>query len=384
VLSADEKLGMVYIPLGSSDPDIWGGHRSPQEEKFGSALVALDIKTGKRIWYYQTVHHDLWDMDLPSQTALVDLKTDHGVVPAIYAPTKSGNIFVLDRRTGKLVVPAPERPVPQDGGPSNDHVSPTQPFSQLTFQPQERLTDKNMWGATMFDQLVCRIEFKKLRYDGPFTPPSEQGTLVFPGDVGMFEWGGIGIDPARQVAFTNPMAMPFVSKLIPRGPDNPAQPNDAHPPGSEFGVQPMYGTPYGVELHPFFSPLQFPCPEPPWGFVAGINLKTHAIAWQHKVGTTRDATPFPLPFKLGMPMLGGPLITAGGLGFLTATMDDYIRAFDITTGKTVWEGRLPAGGQSTPMSYSEGGHQYILTVAGGHGSFHTKMGDYVIAYRLPD
>ncbi|MDO6414702.1 glucose/quinate/shikimate family membrane-bound PQQ-dependent dehydrogenase [Sphingomonas sp. BIUV-7] len=382
ISAVDEKLGLVYLPMGGPAPDIWGGNRTPEMERYGSALVALDVNTGKRVWSYQTVHHDLWDMDLPSQPSLLDLRTAKGIVPAIYVPTKSGNIFVLDRRTGKLIVGAPERPVPQGAAPG-DRLSPTQPFSELTFQPKEKLTDANMWGATMFDQLACRIQFKRMRYEGPFTPPSTQATLVFPGDVGMFEWGGIAVDPYRQIAIANPIVFPFVSKLLPRGPNNPAAPNATHPSGSETGVQPMYGVPFGVQLNPFLSPLGFPCMAPPWGYMAGIDLNTHKILWKHKVGTTRDATAVPLPFKLGMPMLGGTMATAGGVTFLTATMDNYIRAFDVTSGKMLWQARLPAGGQSTPMSYAQGGKQYVVTAAGGHGSFGTKLGDYVIAYALP-
>lgn len=381
VAAADEKLGLVYLPMGMATPDIWGGHRSKAIERYTSALVALDIATGKRAWSYQTVHHDLWDMDLPSQPSLVDLRTPKGVVPAIYAPAKTGNIFVLDRRTGKLIVPAPETPVPQGAAPG-DWTSPTQPYSRLTFQPQNKLTDANMWGATMLDQLVCRIQFKKLRYSGPFTPPSTEGTLVFPGNVGMFEWGGVAFDPIHQIAIANPMAMPFISKLLPRGPENPAAPNAKHPPGSESGVQPMYGVPFGVDIHAFLSPLGLPCAAPPWGTIAGIDLTTHKVVWRHRVGTSRDSSPIPIGFKLGMPMLGGPMVTAGGVAFLTSTADNYIRAFDVKTGAKVWQDRLPAGGQSTPMSYGEQGHQYVVTAAGGHGTFGTKLGDSVIAYRL--
>jgi quinoprotein glucose dehydrogenase len=239
-----------------------------------------------------------------------------------------------------------------------------------------------MWGATIFDQLACRILFHRLRYEGTFTPPSLQGTLVFPGNLGMFEWGGIAVDPVRQIAIANPIAIPFVSQLLPRGPDNPAAPNDAHPSGSEIGVQPMYGTPYGVVLHPFLSPIGLPCMRPPWGYMAAIDLKTMKIAWMHRNGTVRDEAPLPVPIKMGVPSLGGPLTTAGGVAFLTSTADYFIRAYDVTDGRELWEDRLPAGGQSTPMSYAVDGHQYVVTAAGGHGSFGTKLGDYVIAYAL--
>lgn len=383
ISAVDEKLGLVYVPLGSSSPDIWGGNRSPDQERYDSALVALDIMTGKLRWSFQNVHHDLWDMDLPSQPSLFDLRSNGVVTPAIYVPAKTGDIFVLDRRDGHLLVPAPEKQVPQGAAPG-DRLSPTQPFSDLSFRPPEKLTDARMWGSTMFDQLACRIKFKRLRYEGPFTPPSEQGTLVFPGDFGMFEWGGIAIDPHRGIAIANPQSIPFISRLVPRGKDNPAAPNAAHPPGTELGVQPMYGTPYGVDLGIFLSPLGIPCLAPPWGNLSAIDLATHKIVWRHRVGTIRDQAPLPLPFDLGVPMLGGPMVTAGGVAFLTGTMDDYIRAFDVNDGKLLWQDRLPAGGQSTPMTYEVNGRQYVVTVDGGHGSFGTKLGDFVRAYALPD
>ncbi|MDQ0473371.1 glucose/quinate/shikimate family membrane-bound PQQ-dependent dehydrogenase [Labrys wisconsinensis] len=379
----DHTLNLIYIPTGVQTPDIWGGNRNADSERYASSILALDADTGKLAWAYQTVHHDLWDMDVPSQPSLVDVTAaDGSVVPAIYAPTKTGNIFVLDRRTGKPIVPAPETPVPQGAAPG-DRVSPTQPFSELTFRPKQPLTGADMWGGTMIDQLMCRILFHRLRYEGPFTPPSLQGTLVFPGNLGMFEWGGIAVDPVRQIAIANPIAIPFVSRLIPRGPNNPEAPNDAHPSGSEIGVQPQYGTPFGVTLGPLLSPLGIPCKRPPWGYMAGIDLKTNTIVWMHRNGTIEDNSPLPIPFKLGVPSLGGPLTTAGGVAFLTSTLDYYIRAYDVTTGRQLWQDRLPAGGQSTPMSYEAGGRQFVVTADGGHGSFGTKLGDFVVAYALP-
>lgn len=380
----DAKLDIVYLPMGVKTPDIWGGDRTPDMERYATGLLALHASTGKLAWFYQTVHHDLWDMDQPCQPTLADITDKDGkTVPVVYAPAKTGNLFVLDRRTGALVVPAPEMPVPQGAAPG-DHVSPTQPFSALTFRPQKLLTDADMWGATMYDQLVCRVIFHKLRYEGTFTPPSLQGTLVFPGNLGMFEWGGLAVDTDRQIAIANPIALPFVSRLIPRGPGNPMEPEPgAKGSGTESGIQPQYGVPYGVTLNPFLSPFGLPCKQPAWGYISAIDLKTNEIVWKRRIGTVRDSSPIPLPFKMGMPMLGGPMVTAGGVAFIGATADNYIRAFDVNTGTQLWQARLPAGGQATPMTYSVDGKQYVVIAAGGHGSFGTKLGDYVIAYALP-
>lgn len=381
----DAQRDIIYLPMGVSTPDIWGGARNALQERYASGLLALHASTGKLAWFYQTVHHDLWDMDLPSQPTLADITDEQGkTVPVVYVPAKTGNIFVLNRDTGKPVVPAPETPVPQ-GPAKGDHLSPTQPFSELTFRPKNKLQGRDMWGATMFDQLMCRVMFHKLRYEGPFTPPSEQGTLVFPGDFGMFEWGGISVNTDQQFAIANPMAMPFISKLIPRGPGNPIEPgaDGAAGSGSESGVQHMYGVPYGVELNPFLSPLGLPCLQPSWGFVSAINLRNHQIIWKKRIGTVRDSAPVPLPFKMGVPMLGGPVTTAGNIFFVAGTLDNYLRAYSVRDGKLLWQARLPAGGQATPMTYEVDGKQYVVIMAGGHGSFGTSLGDSLIAYKLP-
>ncbi len=388
-LAYDAKTDIVYVPTGVGTPDIWGGDRTELKERYANSMLALDASTGKLVWNFQTTHHDLWDMDVPSQPSLVDLKRPDGTtVPAIYVLTKTGQLFVLNRLNGEAILPVTEKPVPQSvkRGPQTkgEHYSPTQPFSPLNMGPHENLTDKNMWGATMFDQLMCRVIFHRLNYEGIYTPPSENGTLVFPGNLGIFEWGGMSVDSDRQVAFMNPLGLPFVSRLIPADPNRPRTEKGA---GTEQGVQPMYGAPYGVELNAFLSPLGLPCKEPAWMTVAGVDLATHEVVWRKRVGTIRDSLPKLMqlpPIKAGVPGLGGLISTGGNLMFIGATQDDYLRAFNASNGELLWQARLPAGGQATPMTYDIGGKQYVVIMAGGHGSFGTKMGDSLMAYALPD
>lgn len=379
VFSADPSLGLVYIPLGNKVPDQLGMGRSESVQKYSSSVVALDINTGAVRWVRQTVHHDLWDMDVPAQPALVDLTAKDGTtVPALVAPTKQGDIYVLDRRNGEPILPVKEVPAP-GGTIPEDHAAPTQPVSALSFNPPP-LQERDMWGLTLFDQLACRIEFHQYRYEGRYTPPSLQGTIVYPGNFGTFNWGSIAVDPQRQVMFGMPTYLSFISQLVPRA----EVPPKGQVKGSEQGLNRNEGAPYAVILKPFLGPLQVPCQAPPWGYVAGADLRTGQIAYKHKNGTVYDMTPLPLPFKLGVPGIGGPIITQGGVAFLAAAVDDYFRAYDLTTGKQLWETRLPAGGQATPMTYTgSDDKQYVLLVAGGHGSIGTKAGDYVIAYRLP-
>jgi quinoprotein glucose dehydrogenase len=376
--SVDEALGLLYVPLGNQTPDQLGAGRNENVERFSSSITALDLATGQVRWVRQTVHHDLWDMDVPAQPSLVDITTANGVVAALVGPTKQGDIYVLDRRTGEPVIPISEVPAP-GGAIEGDHAAPTQPVSDLTFMP-EPLTGADMWGVTLFDQLACRIEFHSLRYEGRYTPPSVGGTLVYPGNFGVFNWGGVAIDPVRQVMFGMPTYLAFKSQLIPR--DQVPPPDDGR--GSEQGLNRNEGAPYAAVMGPFLSPLGIPCQSPPWGYVAGVDLRTGKIAYKHRNGTIYDMTPLPLPLKVGVPGIGGPMITAGGVAFLGAAVDDYLRAYDVTTGMQLWQARLPAGGQSTPMTYTVAdGRQFVVIVAGGHGSVGTKPGDYVLAYTLP-
>ena len=383
ISAVDEALGLVYVPMGNQPPDQWGASRTPEVERYSSSVVALDLTTGRERWVFQTVHHDLWDYDVPSQPSLLDLTVNGQRVPALVQATKQGEIFVLDRRNGRPLLPVSETPAPQ-GATAGDRTTPTQPVSALSFDPPP-LTGASMWGATWFDQLGCRIALKRLRYEGRFTPPTQGGTLVYPGNFGVFNWGGIAVDPVRQVAFVTPTYLAFHSTLVPR-PDNTslvvqgqARPNDPLPALNE-----NFGAPFAVKLGAFTSPLGLPCQQPPWGYIAGIDLTTGQVAYMHRNGTVRDLAPVPLPFRMGVPNLGGPIVTAGGVAFLSGTLDDYVRGYELATGRELWKARLPAGGQATPMTYQgRDGRQYLLVVAGGHGSLGTKAGDSVIAYALP-
>ena len=378
VMSYDPELNLVYLPMGNQSPDQYGANRSPSVERFSSSITALDADTGKVAWVFQTVHHDLWDMDVPAQPSLVDLTIDGETVPALVAPTKQGEVFVLNRKTGKPVLPVIETPAP-GGAVKGDHTAPTQPVSAISFMP-EPLTGKDMWGLTPVDQLICRIEFHRLDYQGRYTPPTEQGSLVYPGNFGAFNWGGVAVDPERQEMFAMPVYLAFTSKLVPR---SDAYARVISKPGDPVFNE-NFGAPYAAKMGPFLSPLHLPCQQPPWGYVAGVDLTTGKIAYRHVNGTVRDLSPIPLPFKMGVPGIGGPIVTKGGVAFLSGTMDYYVRAYDLKTGREIWRDRLPAGGQATPSTYEGAdGRQYLVVVAGGHGSTGTKAGDSIIAYALP-
>ncbi|RAU18772.1 membrane-bound PQQ-dependent dehydrogenase, glucose/quinate/shikimate family [Nitrincola tibetensis] len=376
VASADEELGLIYFPMGNRTPDQLGWYRSEHDETYASSVVALSLDTGQVVWVQQFVHHDLWDMDTPAQPSLIDLDTENGPQPALVIPTKQGDVYVLNRETGEPIFPITELPAPQ-GTVELDHAAPTQPISALTFRPPA-MTEKEMWGATPLDQMWCRIQFKSLRYEGQYTPPSEQGTLVYPGNFGVFNWGGIAVDPKRQLMFGMPVYLAFIQQLVKKDGSDMGATNQG-----EQGLNSNEGAPYAVDMRPFLSPLDIPCQQPPWGYVAGVDLKTGEIVYKHTNGTIQDLSPLPLPLKMGVPGIGGPVITEGGVAFLAATVDDYLRAYDVSTGEQLWQARLPAGGQATPMTYLNSlGEQMVVQVAGGHGSVGTSIGDYVIAYKL--
>lgn len=382
----DDKLGLIYVPTGNGTPDHWGGKRSAGTNKYSTSVIALKVDTGELAWHYQTVHHDLWDWDLSAPPTFVDMPVSKGrVVPALVQVGKAGQIFVLDRRTGKPVTKVVERPVPQGAMPG-DWLSPTQPYS--VGMPQvipANLSEKTMWGTTFFDQLACRIKFRKTRFRGQYTPPSLDRTPITPGYLGGMNWGGVAIDKHRNMLIVNDIRFSTLMRLVPSAELKDKENSDfSH---SSYELHPQKGAPYGVELSSFLSFLGLPCEQPPWGMITGIDLKTRKIAWQIPAGNLAEEmgkiTGIYAPFPVGMPSVSAAVATAAGLTFYAGTNDAHVRAWDTETGKVLWKGKLPVGSQATPMTYvsPKTGRQYLLVAAGG-APYSPKIGDYVIAYAL--
>lgn len=379
VLSVDEARGLVFVPVGSASPDFYGGER-PGDNRHASSLVALDAATGAVRWAQQLVHHDLWDYDVPAQPVLMNLRRDGVDVPAVVQATKMGMLFVFHRETGEPLFQVTERPVPQDGVPGEE-LSPTQPFSALPpLVDHGPLTADDAWGLTFWDRGRCAALLDRYRSDGIYTPPSTRGTILWPGYSGGSNWGSVAIDPVRQLVIANVNHLPFVVQLIEREDLQTVYESGAYP-DAEFARQ--AGTPYGMRRQLLASPLGVPCTAPPWGTLAAVSLNSGEIAWQVPLGTSRDLAPWPIWFIEGVPNMGGAVVTSSGLVFIAATTDNYLRAFDVETGAQLWRGRLPAGGQATPMTYRLDGRQYVVIAAGGHGGMGTTRGDHVVAFALP-
>jgi len=382
-MAYDPQLGLVYLPTGNTTPDQWAGERTPQDDKYSSAVVALDVATGKERWVYQTVHHDLWDYDLPAQPTLTDVPDGKGgTLPALLQITKAGQVFMLNRATGQPITEVRDIPAPQ-GNAAGERYSPTQRLSVgLPQIGAQTLTESDMWGATPIDQMLCRIQFKGFRYDGMFTPPGEDLALQWPGSLGGMNWGSASVDPTTGYLFVNDMRLGLWTKLIPRADMTEGAG------GVEMGAASQTGTPYGSLRDRFLSKLGIPCQKPPFGTLSAINLATHQLVWQVPVGTVKDTGPMGvkmrLPIPIGMPTLGGSLATQSGLLFFAGTQDYYLRAYDSRTGEEVWKTRMPVGSQGTPITYvsPKTGRQYVVISAGGARQSPDR-GDYVIAYALP-
>src|SRR6185437_851485 len=369
-MSVDTAHDLVFVPTGSASPDFYGGQR-PGDGKWADSVVALRASTGAVVWGFQVVHHDLWDYDVPSEPVLF---TYGDGVPAVAVTTKIGHLFFLNRLTGKPLLPVEERNVPKSDVPGEE-TSPTQPFPKNPALVPQRLSADEVWGATPEDKAWCKAKIASLRSDGVFTPPSLKGSLQVPGNGGGTNWGGATIDPQLGLLFTNTNRIPFEVKLIPRkefrGAVAEAERNRFQ---GEFGRQ--TGTPYAMYREWLLSPHHLPCNPPPWGTLTAVELKTGEKRWEVPLGSMAPGA------QAGSVNLGGPTATAGGLVFDASAMDTRFRAFDSRTGKEVWSAELPASAQSTPMSYSYDGRQYVVICAGGHGKLSTKPGDAVVAFTL--
>lgn len=381
----DEVLGLVYLPTGNATPDFWGGHRTEADDRYSSSIVALDIATGRERWRFQTVRHDVWDYDVPSQPALYDVSDGQGgIIPALIQTTKRGQIFMLDRRNGTPIAEVEDRPVPQ-GGVSDERLAATQPYSVgMPAIGAELLSEQRMWGMTLLDQLACRIQFRQARYEGEFTPPSEQWTIQYPGWMGGTTWGSASVAENLGYLIVNDTRLAVLNRLVPRAQYDA----EASASGGHTGGAPQRGTPWGIQQQRFLSPLGIPCQEPPYGTINAIDLNTRQIVWSMPLGTTEETGPLGiatrLPMPIGMPTRGGPITTSSGLIFMAASQDYYFRALDVRTGRELWKERLPVGAETVPMTYLSpvSGRQFVVISAGGNSST-TQKGDYVVAFALP-
>lgn len=395
VISGDPQAGIVYLGTGNSANDHFGGTRTPDEDRFTAAVVAVDLATGETIWDYATVIHDLWDYDIGAQPIVADVMIDGARRRAVIQGTKTGNLFVLDAATGAPLTEIEQRPVPQGALPG-DWVNPTQPqsvrYANLSGLPgadPEQLDARHAFGVSPLDAAMCRLEFERMAYRGIYTPPTDTpgGMLLFPGTVGGMNWGGLGYDRDRNILITNHSRLPNRVIMHPRDEveDLPVGMGGARP---DQTVAPHYFSPWGVDRPMWLSPLSVPCIAPPWGFLAATDMDSGELLWSQPIGTGFDIGPMGVPtfmkIAMGTPNLGGPVVTATGLTFIAAAQDNWLRAYETATGRLLWQGRLPAGGQASPMSYVIDGRQYVVIAATGHGQLQTEIGDYIVAFALPE
>ncbi|ESQ83084.1 hypothetical protein AEAC466_14570 [Asticcacaulis sp. AC466] len=393
--TADEQLGQVYLPMGNSAADYLSGQRRPAEKMYSSGLVALNVDTGKPAWVFHTAINDVWDYDQGSQVSLVNFPVNGQMVPAILLPTKQGDFYVLDRRTGKPLTEVGQMKA-DVGGVEPQERSPVQPYSKYQNVREKDMTEASMWGMSPIDQMICRIQFRKASYKGMYTAPTlGRPYIQYPGYNGGSDWGSVAVDPRRGVVVANYNLTPNYDQLLTRkqaddrGIYAVGDPRGTHKGGAE-GAGPQEGAPFAINVNAgWLMPVTgMLCKQPPYGGIRAFDLTTGKTLWDHAIGDARRNGPFGLPsllpIPIGTPNNGGPAVTAGGLIFIAATTDNQFRAIDIRTGKTLWQVTLPAGGQANPMIYEQNGRQYVVIMAGGHHFMKTPEGDYLIAYALPE
>jgi len=385
ILVADPARDLVFIPTGSAAPDYYGVLRLGRN-RYANSIVALRASTGQLVWAFQTVHHDLWDYDNASPPLLVTVTHDGAKVPAVLQATKTGMLFVLDRENGRPIFPVEERPVPASDIPG-EQASPTQPFPKVIAPlSPNRFTLEQVWGVTDADRAACHAAIDSLRNEGIFTPPSVRGTFVLPSNIGGAHWGGVAVDPVRQIAIVPVNRIAAVVQLIPREQfDHERAMTEDKRLGRDYEYNGMWGTPYVMRRRMILSPSGLPCTAPPFGTLVAIDLKTGHRLWEVPLGSFTRPLPAEqaatVPAEWGSPNLGGPIVTAGGIIFIGAALDRWLHAYDIETGRELWRGPLPESGKATPMSYQlPSGEQFVAIAVGGGGAF--GVGDYVVAFRL--
>jgi len=368
LITADPDRGLVFVPTTSPSPDYYGGMRKGGNQ-YANSVVALNAKTGAVVWSFQTVHHDLWDYDIAAQPALITVKGR----PAVAVASKTGSLFILDRLTGKPVFGVEERKVSQSDVPGEE-TSPTQPFPVLPARPEADRIEA--WGPTPEEKNWCSEQFSKLRYNGLFTPPSLNGSLQFPGNIGGMAWGGVAFDKKTATLIVPYNRLAAVVRLIPRADlDRAAKER----PDWEIGSQ--IGTPFAMQRTFLLSAKGAPCSPPPFGLLLAIDANTGKEKWKVPMGYIPWLGDHP---DWGSPALGGPIVTAGGLIFLGATFDPWLKAYDPATGKLVWRGALPTSARATPMTFmGADGKQYIVIAAGGHDVPGAKLSDTLVAFAIP-
>ena len=385
VLVADPARDLVFVPTGSAAPDYYGVLRLGGN-RYANSIVALRVSTGKLVWAFQTVHHDLWDYDNASPPVLVTVTHNGASVPAVLQATKTGMLFVLDRETGQSIFPVEERPVPASDIPG-EAASPTQPFTVVTppLSPH-RFAKDSVWGTSEADRAACHAAIDSLRNEGIFTPPSVRGTLAMPSNIGGAHWGGVAVDPVRQIAVVPVNRIAAVVQLIPREQfEHERATAEDKRLGRDYEYNGMWGTPYVMRRRMILSPTGLPCTPPPFGTLVAIDLKTGGRLWEVPLGSPARLVPpeqaAKIPPAWGSPSLGGPIVTAGGVVFIGAALDRWLHAYDIETGRELWRGPLPESGKATPMTYQlASGQQYVAIAVGGGGAW--GVGDYVVAFRL--
>ncbi|MGN6384038.1 MAG: pyrroloquinoline quinone-dependent dehydrogenase [Dyella sp.] len=380
-MSADPKLGLVYVPVSSPSPNFWGGNRT-EDAPLATSTTALDVETGKVVWSRQWVHHDVWDYDVDSAPTLVDITVDGKPIPALIQATKMGFLFVVNRKTGADVWPIEERPVPGgDGSVKGEHLSPTQPFPTRPKPLLDQSKKPEVWTlADVVGAGQCSRLWNKLEYHGMYTPPTTrgEGTLAFPDSAGAVQWGGVAFDPVSQTAVVNTSRLVQYIKLYDRAAYEKAHKGS----GNESGFYPQKGAPYGMRLEVARNWLGMPCWKPPYGELVALDMHTGEVKWRRPVGASQQYGFF-MPERWGSPTIGGPAVTAGGVIFIGASMDAKVRAYSLATGKELWSDQAQAPAVANPAVYEYKGREYVAFVAGGNTILKDQVGDQIVVYALP-